>query len=150
MNMEATEPRINAIGYEGVSIDEFLNCLQKNNIELVIDVRANPISRKKGFSKTALQLKLSGIGVGYIHFPQLGIPSKIRKQSTDINELLDYYNEEILPKQNEAAKEVARFCKQYKATILCFEADPELCHRSRLARYIEKNFDVPLNFIKYD
>lgn len=144
--------RINAIGYEGVTIDRFLECLDENNIEMVIDVRANPISRKPGFSKSKLQTLLLEKGIKYVHFRELGIPSSIRHKYDDIYELLDYYDENILPQPacQKAARAVADLCRRYNATILCFEADPQQCHRSRLARYVELKFGVPWNFIRYD
>ena len=41
-------------GYEGLDIESFLAVLKKNGITLLVDVRELPLSRKKGFSKTAL------------------------------------------------------------------------------------------------
>lgn len=148
----AESSHINAIGYEGVSIDRFVTRLIAAHIELVVDVRANPISRKPGFSKSALQSRLALAGIRYVHFPILGIPSAIRKRFDDIDELLDYYDEHILtqPAVQDAAAEVAQLCREQNATILCFEADPRKCHRSRLARHIERNFKLPWNYISYD
>lgn len=142
---------VNAIGYEGVTIERFLSCLKNNEIELIIDVRSNPISRKPGFSKTALQTCLSEIGIGYAHFRELGIPSSIRRQYDNIDELLDYYDEFILPQPacQEAARVVADLCFEYNAALLCFEADPTQCHRSRLARYLKFEFGLTRHFIYY-
>ena len=58
-----TLTQVHAIGYEGVSIDRFLRRLQENEIKMIIDVRANPISRKPGFSKTALKARLKQKGI---------------------------------------------------------------------------------------
>lgn len=147
-----TLTQVHAIGYEGVSIDRFLRRLQENEIKMIIDVRANPISRKPGFSKTALKARLKQIDVKYEHFPQLGIPSYIRKQYDDIYELLDYYEEEILtlPSTFELARKVADICHMYNSALLCFEEDPKQCHRSRLAKYIADNFGLEPDFISYD
>lgn len=148
----AETAKINAIGYEGVTVERFLARLEEAHIELVVDVRANPISRKPGFSKSTLRNNLARVGVDYVHFPILGIPSAIRKRFDDVDELLDYYDDCILtqPVVQDAAEEVARLCRERNATILCFEADPKKCHRSRLARYVERNFGLPWNFIRYD
>jgi len=43
-----------SIGYEGRSLDEFVQALKGHRVDVLIDVRLTPISRKKGFSKTAL------------------------------------------------------------------------------------------------
>ncbi len=42
------------IGYEGIDRHQFLAWLNNYNINVVADVRNLPLSRKKGFSKTAL------------------------------------------------------------------------------------------------
>ena len=42
------------IGYEGTTMDEFITALQRAGVERVIDVRALPLSRRPGFSKTPL------------------------------------------------------------------------------------------------
>ena len=47
------------IGYEGRAIDEYMNLLLENHVKVLCDVRKNPISRKRGFSKTALSEELN-------------------------------------------------------------------------------------------
>ncbi len=43
------------IGYEGISLEEYLLRLLKNNIRILVDVRNNPLSMKFGFSKSQLK-----------------------------------------------------------------------------------------------
>src|SRR3546814_2896152 len=62
------------IGYEGSDIAHFLLTLQQCGIKRVIDVREVPLSRKRGFSKTALAAKLVESGIDYSHFKALGDP----------------------------------------------------------------------------
>ena len=144
-----TEPKINAIGYEGDTIEQFLDRLLQNEIELVIDVRANPSSMKSGFSKSDLPIRLSEVGIKYVHFPALGIPSNVRKEIADIADLLDYYDNHILTLTSvqNAAKQVAELCRQFNSAIMCFEANPLQCHRSRLAKYICENYGLRINYI---
>lgn len=47
--------RIFTIGYEGATVEEFLAALQNAAVERLIDVRALPLSRRPGFSKTPLK-----------------------------------------------------------------------------------------------
>src|SRR5690606_3603293 len=51
----SNSPCLFTVGYEGLSIDEYLNKLIKHNVSVLIDVRNNPLSRKYGFSKTQLK-----------------------------------------------------------------------------------------------
>jgi hypothetical protein len=67
--------RIFTIGYEGTTVAEFLAALQKAGVERVIDVRALPLSRRPGFSKTALRGALEEAGTEYVHLKALGTPA---------------------------------------------------------------------------
>ncbi|WP_218061767.1 DUF488 domain-containing protein [Planobispora rosea] len=66
--------RLTGIGYEGCGLGEFIRRLRRENVELLIDVRLNPISRKRGFSKTALSNALADAGIVYEHMRELGNP----------------------------------------------------------------------------
>ena len=70
------------IGYEGRSVESFMHTLIQNDVRLLCDVRRNPISRKFGFSKNRLKSIASGVGIKYIHIPNLGIESKKRTSLT--------------------------------------------------------------------
>ena len=54
--------RIFTIGYEGTTVPEFIAVLQKASVERVIDVRALPLSRRPGFSKSAHEPRSSKPG----------------------------------------------------------------------------------------
>src|ERR1043165_4235477 len=70
--------RIFTIGYEGATVGEFVAALQKAGVERVIDVRALPLSRRPGFSKTPLKGALAEAGIEYVHLKALGTPSEGR------------------------------------------------------------------------
>ena len=62
------------IGYEGCDLAEFIERLRLSSVTLLVDVRLNPISRKRGFSKTALSGALADAGIAYDHMRSLGNP----------------------------------------------------------------------------
>jgi uncharacterized protein (DUF488 family) len=64
--------------YEGRSLEDFLADLRARGVRLVADVREAPISRKRGFSKTALSDALQRAGIAYRHIRTLGCPKAIR------------------------------------------------------------------------
>ena len=70
--------RIFTIGYEGATMDDFLSALKQAGVERVIDVRALPLSRRPGFSKTPLQNALAEAGIEYVHLKALGTPAEGR------------------------------------------------------------------------
>ena len=82
------------IGYEGLSIDAYLNRLITNQVAMLVDVRKNPISMKYGFSKMQLVNATAKAGISYIHIPDLGIPSRLRQNLKSVSayqELFEYY-----------------------------------------------------------
>src|SRR5258708_6569973 len=76
------------IGYTGFSLDEFIQKLSGSGVECLIDVREIPISRKRGFSKSALKERLETFGIEYQHFRLLGSPRPLRvevRRTEDFN-----------------------------------------------------------------
>ncbi len=93
------EPVIYMIGYEGLALETFVRRLNESGIKQILDVRRNPISRKPGFSKKKLAERLAVSGIQYFHFPELGIPTSMRRElnsKADYQRLLDEYEAKIL------------------------------------------------------
>jgi len=139
----ATEPTMNAplavytIGYQAKTIDRFLDELLQNSIKTLVDIRSYAVSHKYGFSGSDLRRLTTGIGVRYLHFPELGIESTMRKgigTFVGVQELLDYYEREILPKQAQSVTQVSELLVKEASVLMCYEADVQCCHRGRLAR----------------
>ncbi|MCD4732891.1 DUF488 domain-containing protein [bacterium] len=124
------------IGYEGLSQDEFIDILTKENISHVVDVRRNPISRKKGFSKNGLREALDNNGIEYSHLRSLGIDSSQRKnlQTTqDYASLLRWYKKNTIPNSQELLQAILGLIEEASVVLLCFEKDYHICHRSIIA-----------------
>ena len=73
-------PTLFTLGYEGLTIKPFTARLQAAQVKTVVGVRELPLSRKKGFSKSAFCAALSAHGIAYLHAPALGCPKPIRNQ----------------------------------------------------------------------
>ena len=73
-------PALFTFGYEGLTIDDFIARLKDARVNLIVDVRELPLSRKKGFSKSAFREHLAAAGIGYEHRPALGCPKPVRDQ----------------------------------------------------------------------
>ncbi|MDH5628621.1 MAG: DUF488 domain-containing protein [Gammaproteobacteria bacterium] len=136
--VESQEDKLFAtIGYEGISLEAYINKLIKNNIKLLIDVRKNPISRKYGFSKKTLKDVLFKVGIDYYHLPELGIVTEKRqslKTIQDYERLFDDYEKYTL---NKSEKELLSLCEFYnkkkRIALTCFEESHTMCHRGRIA-----------------
>ena len=138
-----TAPCLFTIGYEGRSIDEYLNLLIKNNIKVLCDVRKNPLSRKYGFSKQSLQKKTKELNIKYLHIPELGIKSNLRKDlfsEQDYKELFALYKKETLPKKQRELNDILVLIldKKNRLALTCFEAEHQLCHRHCVASVLKK------------
>lgn len=124
------------VGYEGKSIDGFLNGLLRTGIRTIIDVRANPVSRKYGFAGKSLARIAGRVGLAYHHFPELGIPTSRRAGLTDMESyrvLLNRYESQLVSRQKQDVLRVVRLVRETPSALLCMEADVQRCHRGRLA-----------------
>ena len=131
------------IGYEGISLEEYVNKLIVNNIKVLCDVRKNPFSMKFGFSKSQLQNACNGVGIEYLHIPQLGIDSDKRQElnsQADYDKLFKLYRNNILTQTQDYQEKIIDILKNKKRVALtCFEANICQCHRKHLADAIIKN-----------
>ncbi|MDD3587863.1 MAG: DUF488 family protein, partial [Thermoguttaceae bacterium] len=82
--------------------------------------------------------RLNEVGIKYFAFPKLGIPAFYRRQYPVRSELLDFYERELLPNAPGEIELAAKVCQEYRSMLLCYEADPLQCHRSRLLTWIER------------
>lgn len=144
------KPDIYTVGYEGESVDHFFQKLLNSGIEMVIDVRSNPISRKYGFSKKAMSTICKQLDIGYIHYPKLGIPSSMRrdlKSEKDYKLLLDDYEKTVLKDTEDYQIKAMALLQEKPSALLCFEADKNLCHRTRLAKHLAKTTNLTVRHI---
>ena len=139
--LKAQEQRICTIGYEGLSIDQFISILVKHDIQLVCDVRANPVSRKPGYSKTKLGTYLKHAEIEYHHIPELGISSKER-QNLDTPEqrktLFDKYQTQLKKKETHLDTLMGLAQLYNRIALMCFEHHPDDCHRTEIGKYLSK------------
>jgi uncharacterized protein (DUF488 family) len=142
--LPVAQKAIYTMGYEGLTIDGFLDNLLKEGIKTVIDVRSNPISHKYGFSKYSLETKCKDIGLNYYHLPQVGIDSKIRSTIFDKENLWDYYINKVIPCNKEYIDMIAKINKKEPSVLLCFEKEPEKCHRHLLAKIVSDKTLLPI------
>ncbi|MCF6171162.1 MAG: DUF488 domain-containing protein [Bacteroidales bacterium] len=129
------------IGYEGISLEKYLQKLLRNNVKLLVDVRRNPLSMKYGFSKTSLKKYCKSLGIEYIHLPEMGIQSDKRKNlnsQNDYDKLFEEYEQTTLKETVDTQIEILSLLKHYRRIALtCFEAEPRQCHRTRLANALQ-------------
>jgi uncharacterized protein (DUF488 family) len=123
-------------GYEGLSLDVFLSRLGAAGVKRVIDVRANPLSRKRGFSKRGLAAALQEAGIGYTHARAMGCPKPVRDRYKRDGDWAAYTRGFLahLKLQQDALTELVQAATVSPSCLVCFEADFNACHRTFVAR----------------
>jgi uncharacterized protein (DUF488 family) len=127
------------IGYEKATQADVIGRLKSAGVEVVIDVRAVPSSRRAGFSKTILAGSLHDAGIDYVHLRALGTPKPGRDaarkgHTAEMHAIYEKHLEE--PKTQFELAEAADIAKERKAALLCYEAEAAGCHRRIVADLI--------------
>jgi uncharacterized protein (DUF488 family) len=135
------KPAVYTAGYEGRSIDAFLNLLVRSGIQCLIDVRRNPIARRYGFHRSTLQRLCGRLDIDYVHMPSLGIASEKRQELSDAasyRSLFAEYKKDTLRIEKPALKKVGSLMSDRASVLVCMEQDPAFCHRTAVAEEIAK------------
>jgi uncharacterized protein (DUF488 family) len=124
------------LGYEGATAGAFVARLKAAGVKTVVDVRELPLSRKPGFSKSALARILHQAGIAYVHLAELGCPKPIRDRYRTDGDWSAYTRafRTYLARQDGAVSELVRIAMSTTACLVCFESDFNRCHRSIVAR----------------
>jgi uncharacterized protein (DUF488 family) len=137
--------RIFTIGYEGATVPEFVAALKSADVERVIDVRALPLSRRPGFSKSPLRAALEESGIEYVHLKALGTPSEGRTAAragrhADLERI--YAGQLELPEAIVQSAQMLDLAREKPSALLCMEREPAHCHRTLLLNAVAADADV--------
>jgi uncharacterized protein (DUF488 family) len=137
--------KIFTIGYEGTTVPEFVSALKGAGVERVIDVRALPLSRRPGFSKTPLRGALEEAGIEYVHLKALGTPSEGRTAAragrhSDVERI--YAGQLELPEAMAQSAQMLELAREKPSALLCMEREPAHCHRTLLLNAVAANAEV--------
>ena len=129
-----TEEPIFTIGYEKSTIDDFVSRLADAEIEVLVDVRELPLSRKKGFSKNGLNAAVREAGIDYLHVKALGDPKPGREAARAGNQFVEIFTQHMDGEDAQAAlNELADTVRGKRVCLTCFERHHEGCHRKIVA-----------------
>lgn len=143
-------PVLATIGYEKAHPSDFLATLRAARVEVVVDVRAVPNSRRRDFARGPLAAALAVAGIRYAHLPALGTP----KPGRDAARAGDRAGFERVMAAHldgeEAQADLARLAgiaAAETACLLCLEADPARCHRSLVAERLARRMEVEVRHL---
>jgi uncharacterized protein (DUF488 family) len=137
--------KIFTIGYEAVTMADFLTALKTAGVKRIIDVRALPLSRRPGFSKSSLAASLFDAGIGYVHLKALGTPKRGRDAAKkgDVATLREVYAEQLdVPEAQVQAAQMLELAAETPSALLCYERDPCHCHRTLLLDAVGEGAEV--------
>jgi len=141
-----TMATIYTIGYEGRAQHDVLRLLVEAGIEVLVDVRIRPQSRKPGLSKTALRLACEAAGIEYLHRRELGTPLEIRAdfRAGNLERGREGYRAYLLDDARADLDWLAVIAGRQRPAILCFEFQPRECHRRVISEELaaRNKFDI--------
>lgn len=135
--------KLYTIGYEGADLADFLATLKRAKMNVLLDVRELPISRRKGFSKTALKQALAEVGIDYRHEKQLGSPKAVRHQLREDWDYRRFFRayDKHLSQQMELLALLADEV-QGNVALMCYEKDHTTCHRAAVVNELARMLDL--------
>lgn len=130
------------IGHSTRAADAFLDCLTSFGIELLVDVRRFPHSRRNPvYNADALRKALFGKGIRYeflgdelggLRDPQPDSPN-VGLAGSSFQAYADHLESTLFRR---GAAKLVRLCQQKRVAYMCSERQPKDCHRKILSDYL--------------
>ena len=138
MGLEAGIVKVYTIGHSTRSLEAFLALLQTHGVELLVDVRSFPRSRRNPqFNLETLGPELAKAGIGYLHFRELGGMRRPRPDSANTAWQVDgfrgYADHMATPEFAAGLAGLLEAAAGRQTAVMCAEAVPWECHRQLLA-----------------
>ena len=124
---KSAETTIWTIGYSNRSQKIFLDMLQEDKIEVLVDIHRFPTSKVEYFKREAMEQWLPEQGIEYVWLGE---------------ELGGYrhggYKAYMRTKLfKDGIKRLSEIAKQKRTCIMCMEPNPKYCHRRFISAYLE-------------
>ena len=135
----ARAKKLFTVGYEQTPPLAVYDALEKAGVKLLVDVRAVTSSRRPGFSKNQLAAALDERGIAYVHLQALGTPKPGRDaaRAGHPEKMERIFREHMRSDRAQAElAEAKSLVRGARTCLLCFERDPNMCHRRLVAEMI--------------
>lgn len=139
---------IGSIGYERYrSVEDFARLLASSGVERLVDVRELPISRRRGFAKSALAAALAEESIEYMHLRCMGNPKEFRDlyKSGKVAEGRAGYEQLLAHERTEELRELAVTIQEKRSALMCVEAEEDVCHRQVIFEALRDQLDLDLD-----
>lgn len=144
-------PPLATIGYAAATPASLIAALRRAGVELLVDVRAVPASRRPGFSKRQLEAALAEAGIGYLHLRGLGTPAAGREaaRAGRLEAFERIFREHLagLEAQADLADLERLIGAGRRLCLLCLEAEPAHCHRAIVAEELRRRLGLEVRHL---
>lgn len=141
-------PPVFTLGHSTRPIGEFLDLLREHGVQVLVDVRRYPMSRRHPqFSRDSLAASLQEAGIRYMHEPDLGGRRAPRPGSPHtawrVEAFRGYADHMETPEFGAALERLMERAPRETVAILCAEAVPWRCHRRLISdALVARDVDV--------
>lgn len=147
-NASASSLWVGSVGYEHYrSVEDFARLLANSGVERLVDVRELPISRRRGFAKSALAAALAEEEVEYIHLRSMGNPKEFRDlyKSGKVAEGRAGYEQLLAHERTDELRELAATVQEKRSALMCVEAEEDVCHRQVIFEALRDRLGLDLD-----
>lgn len=148
---EGSGPTVFTIGYEKRDGDDLIAALRDAGVEVLLDVRERPMSRKPDFRRSALEAACDEAGIRYESWPRLGSTGHQREQLKDTRDFSLFrkrFRELMVRSRATELDQLARFVEQNVVALICYEREHSECHRSVIADLLHDEIDASVVAIR--
>jgi hypothetical protein len=149
--VESASLWVGSIGYERYKDNQlFMGCLSAAGVERLIDVRELPISRRRGYAKSALTAAAADAGIEYVHLRALGNPKQFRDlyKSGDPVAGRAGYERFLLAERRDALAGLVELLDEKPSALMCVEHDHDVCHRKVIFDALQSELGIELSVAK--
>jgi hypothetical protein len=147
----ATQPAalwVGSVGYERFKDNrDFAALLAAKGVDRLVDVRELPISRRRGYAKTALAGALAAAGIEYVHLRGLGNPKPYRHlyKSGHVEEGRKLYKRYLLGERRDVLDQLVPLLREKRTVLMCLEHDAAACHRTVIFNALRDDLRLELD-----
>jgi uncharacterized protein (DUF488 family) len=139
------------IGHSNATTQQLFSLLEKNNVQLLIDVRSTPYSRHSPqANREAIQTEATRSGIEYVFMGEYlgGKPKQVNVYDELGN--FDYSRLAVTDRFTEGMRRLLEAGARYRLCLLCAEEDPSRCHRGLLISRELAKLGVEVRHIRHD
>lgn len=142
---EGTGPTVFTIGYERRDGEELMSVLREAGVDVLVDIRERPMSRKPDFRKSSLTELCEDFGLEYQSWTILGSTKDQRdqlKETKDIKHFHKRFRQYAKRKLESDIQRLGAIAKKQTIALLCYERCHEDCHRMVISNLLADHIDA--------